>query len=208
MYKAVFFDLDGTLINTNSLIIDSFKHTIKYHLNIDYPEEKIVKFFGEPLLTSLERVNKDKASLLLETYLKYNEKMHDDLVTSFKGVKEGLLKLKSKGIKLAIVTSKRKVMAERGLKVTGLYDYFDLYVTPENTKKHKPYGDPCLYALKELSLDKCEALMVGDSTFDILCGKNAGIKTCAVNYSLIPKKDLKNSGADYFIDDISDIVNL
>lgn len=208
MIKALFFDLDGTLINTNELILRSFEYTIKTHLNIDYDRKDIVKFFGEPLRTSLERLKEGNVDAMLQTYLTYNESNHDPLVSLFPGVLEGLKLFKALGYKLAIVTSKRRIMAERGLRLLEIIDLFDVIVTPENTSLHKPYKDPCVYALKALGLSCNEAMMVGDSPFDIMCGKAAGLKTCAVNYTLIPKEELEKAGCDYFVDSIKDIIDL
>lgn len=208
LIKALFFDLDGTLINTNELVINSFKHTIKTHLNIDYEREKIVKFFGEPLRNSLERLDQGDVDAMLQTFLIYNEANHDPLISLFPGVLEGLELFKALGFKLAVVTSKRRKMAERGLELLGIINLFDVIVTPEDTIIHKPHKDPCIYGLNALGLSSDEAMMVGDSSFDILCGKAAGLITCAVNYTLIPKEELEKAECNFFVDSIRDIIEL
>lgn len=207
MIKGILFDFDGTLINTNNLIVKSFKYTFKKHLNLDVEEKEIVRYFGEPLKTTLGRYGGNLDSMLA-TYFSYNEENHDNLVESFNGVDEGLSAIKSLGLKTAIVTSKRKVIVEKGLNIIKINRYLDAMVTLEDTTEHKPNGAPCLKACELLGLKPQETIMVGDSYYDILCGKNAGCKTCVVNYSALSKDELEKYSPDYYIDEIKDLVDL
>jgi len=208
MIKAVLFDLDGTIINTNNLIIQSFKYTFKKHLNLDVETNTIVSFFGEPLGKSMEKYDKENADKMVSIYREYNLKVHDDLIESFEGIEETLIELKKSGLKLAIVTSKRRVSAERGLNVFNLKDYFDLIITPEDTEIHKPNGEPALKACELLDISPDNALMVGDSHNDILCGKNAGTKTCLVKYSILPLEELIAYNPDYAVENLYDIIEI
>jgi pyrophosphatase PpaX len=209
MIEAILFDLDGTLINTNNLILKSFKHTFKtYFNNFEINDEEIVKLFGEPLWTSMEKYDKENVDKLIDIFHEYNESAHDDLTESFEGVEDTLVKLKEMGIKLAIVTSKRKVMVERGLNLFKLKEYFDVIVTPEDTKIHKPFAEPALKACELLNVSPSKSLMIGDSHNDILCGKNAGTKTCLVKYTVLPFDELLKYAPDFVIDSIKDILNI
>lgn len=206
MIKAVLFDLDGTLINTNRLIIESYKYTIMKHLNKSIKDEDIVIYFGEPLLTTLARFDKDNVDALCDTYRSFNHSRHDEMVTEFEGALETLKELKAMGIKIAVVTSKRRLMVERGLKKFGLFEYLDAVITPEDTERHKPDGEPALKACEVLGVRPEEAVMVGDSHYDILCGKNAGTKTCAVKYTALPLEELLSYKPDYVVDNILDLI--
>ena len=209
MIKAVLFDLDGTLIDTNELIYTSFVKTFKDKLNIELKKEEVTQFFGIPLGDPFKKyTNSENVDELVAYYREYNEAIHDTMCFAFDGVKELLTSLRDKGIKIAIVTSKRKELAERGMKIAGIYDFMDVIITPESTTKHKPNGDPAIKACNDLGIDPSEAIMVGDSPFDIYCGKNAGCKTCGVNYTFIDLNVLKESEPDYFIDKPLDILNL
>ena len=209
MIKAVLFDLDGTLLDTNELIYTSFVKTFKDKLNIELKKEEVTQFFGIPLGDPFKKyTNSENVDELVAYYREYNEAIHDTMCFAFEGVKELLTSLRDKGIKIAIVTSKRKELAERGMKIAGIYDFMDVIITPESTTKHKPNGDPAIKACNDLGIDPSEAIMVGDSPFDIYCGKNAGCKTCGVNYTFIDLNVLKESEPDYFIDKPLDILNL
>jgi pyrophosphatase PpaX len=208
MIKAVLFDLDGTLIDTNDLIIKSFQHTLKKHLNRNVSSSEIVMHFGEPLLTSLERYDKDNADILIQTYRAYNESIHDELTKEIVGVKETLRELKTLGVKVGIVTSKRRALAERGLKLFNLHGLMEVIITPEDTTKHKPDAEPVLKACELLEVLPEEALMVGDSHYDILCGKNAGAKSCLVKYTALPVDKIMEHNPEYAIDEIKNILSI
>ncbi|SKA88382.1 pyrophosphatase PpaX [Clostridium sp. USBA 49] len=208
MIKAVLFDLDGTLIDTNDLIINSFKYTLKKHLGLDASKDEIVMHFGEPLLDTLSRYDKENAHILLETYRKYNENIHDELTKEVVGAKETLSELKTLGIKTGVVTSKRKILAERGLKLFDLLNYIDVFITPEDTIKHKPDGEPVIKACEGLKISTNEAIMVGDSHYDILCGKNAGAKSCLVKYTALPIDKIMVYNPDYIVEKIQDILDI
>jgi len=208
MIKGIFFDLDGTLINTNTLIINSFKYIFKEHLNLDVKDEEIVQYFGEPLNYTISKYSSDNVEFLTKKYVEYSLSIHDDLTKEFYGVKEGLIKLKEAGYKLAVVTSKRRNTALKGLKLFDLEKYFDLIISPEDTEKHKPCGEPVLKACEVLKIKPQEIIMVGDSHNDILCGKNAGAKTCLVKYTALPLEKLREYSPDYLVDSIEEILDI
>ncbi len=208
MIKAVLFDLDGTLLDTNRLILESFKYTFKKHLNINVNDEEIIKYFGEPLKTTLERYSREKLQDMFETYIKFNFDKHDEMTTIMDGVEETLKQLNEIGVKTAVVTSKREVMARKGLKLFNIEKYFETVITPEMTNSHKPDPDPIYKACENLSISPIDAIMVGDSSFDILCGKNAGSKTCLVNYTLLDKNEINKYKPDYSVNKIEDLVDI
>lgn len=208
MIKAVLFDLDGTLIDTNELIIRTFKHTFKEHLNIEVPESEIVMHFGEPLIETLSRYDKDNAHVLIEAYRGFNESIHDEFTKEIAGAKDTITELKSLGIKVGVVTSKRRPIAERGLNLFNLKRYMDVIITPEDTTKHKPEPEPIYKACELLGIKASEALMVGDSHFDIQCGKNAGSKTCVVKYTVLPLEKIMEYNPEYAIDEIREITQI
>ena len=92
--------------------------------------------------------------------------------------------------------------------------YFSYLLAAEDTTLHKPNAEPVKKTLNELSYNAQDTLVVGDMPFDILMGKNAGVYTCGVTYGVSDKKSLsgKNSlleaGADWVIDDISELLEI
>lgn len=208
MIRAVLFDLDGTLMNTNELIIRSFKHTYQTVLGLDVEEKEICSHFGEPLIRTLSAYGEQVADKLLETYREYNSRMHDELVAPFEGASKALMQLKEMGLLVGVVTSKRREMAGRSLAAGGLEELMDIILTPEDTKKHKPDPEPILAACKVLNLKPEEILYVGDTSFDLLCSRDAGAKNCLVRYTVLPMAELMELKPDYVIEKLGDLPQL
>lgn len=208
MIKAVLFDLDGTLINTNDLILKSFKHTFKTMLDLEPTEEEITMNYGRPLQEIFKSYDENRIEEMINCYRKINLELHDDECKEFADVDLMLQTLKNKGIKIGVVTSKKSDMAECGAKLMGIFKYFDTFITPEVTIKHKPEGEPVLKACENLGVSPSEALMVGDSPYDILAGKNAGAKTCGVKYTALPIEKLQESKPDFYVDKPLEILEL
>lgn len=210
MIKAVLFDLDGTLLNTNELIYKSFVYTFKEGLNMTPSKDEITSFYGQPLEYTFKNYidNKSEIDRLIKIYREYNEEIHDNMCYAFDEVEELLIELKKKGIKVGIVTSKRESLAKRGMKIAGILKYMDIVVTPECTKKHKPHKEPALYATEKLNINPKETIMVGDSNFDLICGRDTGCKTCGVTYTEMDIEKLKEVNPDYFITSPKEILEL
>jgi len=211
MIKAVLFDLDGTLLDTNELIFDSFNRTIIECVGVTLDRAEVVNFFGRPLKESFgNQFGHDNPKI--DEYIKYyrdlNEKNHDNMCSAFEGVKELLTELKNANIKIGIVTSKRGELARRGMEIAGIIDFMDVIISPESTELHKPNPEPAIEACRILGVDPTEALMVGDASYDILCGNRAGCRSVAVSYSFIELETLKEAKPHYIIDKPLDILDL
>lgn len=208
MIKAILFDLDGTLIDTNELIIECFQYALKEHKDLEVPREDVIKTFGEPLIFAMQKYDEKNVEELLDLFRKQQEKRHDILATECTGVTEGIKALKEAGLRIALVTSKRRPMTERGLRLIGLDKYMEAVVTFEDTESHKPKGGPALKACELLGVKPEETIMVGDSHNDILCGKDAGCYTCLVRYTALPIEELMSYEPDFIIDGLSELVEI
>ncbi|MHB1393786.1 MAG: pyrophosphatase PpaX [Clostridia bacterium] len=207
-YKYVLFDLDGTLIDTNRLIIDSFKYTYKTGLGLEVSEEEILKHFGEPLIVTLKRYSEEKGDELFKTYIDYNESQHDDTVTIFEGVQELLEELVKQGFTLALVTSKRRKAALMGLDLFDIKKYFDVFIALEDTELHKPNPAPVIKALELLNARPQDAIMIGDSVFDIHCAHGAGVKAVLVKWSAAHGFQGDDASADYVVHDTKELLRI
>lgn len=208
-FSVVLFDLDGTLINTNHLIVQSFQHVLRSQLGLEVPADQIYPFFGEPLGRTLARWSADRADNLVTEYRAFNMTNHDRLVMRFSGVNEMVEALAARGTTLAIVTSKSRETARRGLQVTSLEPYFPVLVGLEDTVRHKPEPDPALRALDLLGeRPGPHVLMVGDSRYDVLCGRNAGLQTAVVSWTTQRREQIEEVGPDYWIETPQDLLNL
>ena len=189
---ACLFDLDGTLIDSIDLIMESFRHTMRTHLGSVPDEARWRNGFGTPLRTQLRAFARDddEAERMVATYRSYTHAHHDRLLRSYAGIDRGLAVLSGAGIRLAVVTSKTHALARRGLARCGLNHYFDVLVGFDDVDEHKPHPAPVLAALDLLGVDAGDTLFVGDSPHDIRAGRAAGVRTAAVLWGPFPREAL------------------
>lgn len=203
---TVLFDLDGTLIDTNDLIISSYLHTLEKYFPNQYKREDVLPFMGPSLKDVFGSMDPDKAEEMIQTYRDFNISNHDLLVKEFDGVYETVKTLKEKGYKLGIVTTKMMNTVKMGLVLSKLDPFFEVVVAIDHVKNIKPDPEPILKALDQLGSKPEEAIMVGDNYHDILGGKNAGTKTAGVSWSLKGREVLEEYGPDFMLDNMSDLL--
>jgi pyrophosphatase PpaX len=206
--KGILFDLDGTLIDTSNLIVRSFQYTFTKHYGRALTSQEIYAFFGKTLRAAMEYYGPDKVEELIKTYREFNLTHHDELTTGFANVPETIRKLYNQGIGLAIVTSKTKSTAVRGLKLFDMDKYFLTVIGHEECQKHKPDPEPVQRALAEIKLAPDECLMVGDSPFDLASARAAGVKTAAVRWTQIDWNQLLAEKPDYELSTIEDLLTI
>jgi pyrophosphatase PpaX len=197
-FPNVLFDLDGTLIDSGAIILASFKHATRTVLERDIPEAELAAMVGgSNLREQMRSIDDTRTDELVRAYREHNEPLHDDL-EAFEGVEHVLAELERQGRRLAIVTAKRKQTVELAFAVLPLEQYFDVIVTAEATRRHKPHPEPVLQALEELGARPGEAAFVGDSPFDVAAGNAAGVFTVAVAWGNIHPVE-RLAGADALV---------
>lgn len=191
---TVLFDFDGTIMDTNNVILMSWQHTFKTLENREEKEEILTATFGEPLEITMARFFPNvPLEESIEIYRSYQRDNFKGLITMFPGVEELLAEIKNRGYKTGLVTSRLKKTTLQGLEKYGIREYFDAIVTPEDTDKHKPDPTPVLVALKKLDSKPENTVMVGDTLFDIKCARNAGVSPVLVSWSLAMKPLLESA---------------
>lgn len=205
-YSAILFDLDGTLLDTNELIIGTFLHVLGEKFPGKYDRESVLPFLGPPLVESFQTVDPTLTQSLIEAYRSWNIQMHDQMAVPFDGVVETLYKLKEQGYKLAIVSTKRREMIERGINLMKCGNFFDTIVGLEDVQHTKPDPEPIQLALQRLGIAKEHALMIGDNFHDIVGGQRAGVDTAAVAWSIKGEEYLSTFFPTYMIHHISELL--
>ncbi|WP_054704432.1 pyrophosphatase PpaX [Bacillus sp. JCM 19041] len=206
--NTVLFDLDGTLIDTNELIVQSFLHTLEPDYPGTYKRETVLPFIGPSLYETFSSINASKTDEYIKTYRDFNHLNHDMLVAEYQGVKEGVKQLHDRGIKLAIVTTKLSETAKMGLTLTGLDRYFDVVVGFDHVTHEKPHPEPLFKALKQLGSVPEQAIMVGDNSHDIEAGRNAGTKTAAVGWAFKGESYIRSLHPDYVLRSMDDLLSI
>lgn len=184
MIKAVLWDFDGTLADTKSVIVNSWKYIYRQLENRDVTMEELEDSFGEPLRKSLEkRFPNVRVEDAIEIYRRYQQENQEKDFTPFPKVKAMLELLKSKSIKMALVTSRGSKSTIEGLKEAGIYEYFQELITADMVENHKPNKEPLEKAMKLLGVKPAETLMIGDTLFDLMAAVNAKTKKAIVGWS-------------------------
>jgi pyrophosphatase PpaX len=206
--NTILFDLDGTLIDTNELIISTYLHTLEKYYPGKFTREDVLPFLGPTLHEVFGEMDPDRVEEMVLEYRTYNLANHDALVKEFVGVMETIETLKKKGYKLAIVTTKREDVAFKGLRLMKLDSYFDVMIAYDHVKKVKPDPEPIFLALEKLGSKPEEALMVGDNFHDVLAGKNAGTKTAGVAWSIKGREYLAKYEPDFMLENMTDLLTI
>lgn len=207
--KAVLFDLDGTIVDTNELIIQSFLHALKGTVSDEFGREHIIPSMGEPLTDQLRLFSGlEDVTALTHAYREYNYLKHDEMVVLFPGVGEVLPILRRHGIRLGVVTTKMRPTTERALKMFGLFEQMGTIVTLDDVEHAKPHPEPVLKAMSALRVQPEHTMMVGDSTVDIQSASRAGAMPVGVAWSLKGEAVLREAGAAHILHTMQDILTL
>lgn len=205
---TILFDFDGTLLDTNELIIQSFEHVLEKHYPGEYKRPDILPFLGPPLNETFDLIDPKRSDQFLGEYREWNIQNHDALASEFEGVSETLRQLKEEGYKLAIVSTKKNHMIHKGIELLEVGNVFDEVIGFDDVLKAKPDPEPILLALKRLNADREEALMIGDNYHDIVGGQNAGVKTAGVAWTSKGEDFLAKYNPDYMLQKMSDIFTI
>ncbi|MDQ0975188.1 pyrophosphatase PpaX [Neobacillus niacini] len=206
--NTILFDLDGTLIDTNELIISTYLHTLEKYFPGKYKRLDVLPFLGPTLHEVFGAMDPERVEEMVLEYRTYNLANHDALVKEFVGVMETIETLKKKGYKLAIVTTKREDVAFKGLRLMKLDSFFDVMIAYDHVKKVKPDPEPIFLALEKLDSRPEETLMVGDNFHDVLAGKNAGTKTAGVAWTIKGRDYLAKYEPDYMLENMTDLLTI
>lgn len=207
---AVLFDLDGTLIDSIELILNSAQHAFRDRNGHIPSDAEWLTGVGIPLVTMFRRYARDDADIdaLIGKYREYQLANHDRLVRSYHLVVETVDSLRAAGHPLGIVTSKTGWLAQRGLDNVGLGSHFDVVVGCDTCDLHKPDPGPVLFALDRLGYAPDEAVFVGDSIYDMQAGNAAGVTTIAALWGPFSREDLMPSAPTHFLERIGDLPKL
>lgn len=210
---TVLFDFDGTLMDTNDVIIKSWDHTFRSLGKKEKEPEELMKTFGEPLEITLARFFPDVAvEESIEIYRGYQRDNFLRLIDLFPGIMEMLQELKEKKYKMALVTSRLQATTIAGVEKFGLQEFFDVIITADDTAKHKPDPEPILITLDKLNSKPENAIMLGDTLFDIKCARNAKVESVLVSWSAalsgMTKESMGTDAPDWIIDKPMELLDI
>ncbi|MEM4405466.1 MAG: HAD-IA family hydrolase [Candidatus Methanomethylicaceae archaeon] len=206
--KGIVFDLDGTLVDSVDSIWRASDFVLRSNGYRGLDREEVVKVMGKTifdLFLSVEpRLSPQEQHKLFEeyrrTYMNFIE--HTKLIPK---VREVLLFLRSRRLKMAVVTTKSRENAEKILSFFGIRSFFDLVIGFEDVREHKPSAEPIMRAAEGLGLQASELVVVGDTEVDIRAGREAGALTVAVKTGVTPLEKIIAESPNFLIESVSDL---
>lgn len=207
-HRAIIFDIDGTLTFTNRLIFDSFNHITEKYLGKRLSDEEIIALFGPTEDVILKQMFPDKYEEVRKDYYEYYNNNHD-IAQLYKGMKELLLDLKKEDIILGIFTGKGRTSSLITLNFLGIRELFDMIVTGDDVKNHKPSPEGILKFVETFHLNPAEVLMVGDAPSDIIAAKEAGVEIASVvwdSYSENEVRKLNSKNIFHTVDELRNYI--
>jgi len=206
-YSAIIFDLDGTLIDSMPYHVKAFQKLYSVrHIKVNLNEAR--SLMGLPASEIIAHLNKkyhvkDNALKMRDERRKYFFEFIKNKDITIKGVKKTIKELR-KEYKTAIVTgSSRK--SYLGSTDKEFQKLFDCVVCVDDVKNAKPAPDELLLAAKKLKASPTKCLMIGDSRFDQMAGKNAGMNSIGVLTGYTSARKLKLAGAKEVIGSVNDL---
>jgi phosphoglycolate phosphatase len=207
--KLVIFDMDGTLIDSKKDITISVNHIRKLHYDLEpLSEEFVVEAINMevrnlPKLFYDTQVYEQKDRDVFESFY---EKQCTQNPYLYNGIKEVLVSLKEKGIKLSVATNAPTKFAKLMLNSLGVKNMFDVIVGADEVSMPKPSAEMLYKILEFYNFDKLKdkAWMIGDNSKDMLSAKNAGIQSAFATWGFSSQSDYKK--IIFHPNDILDIV--
>ena len=189
-FPVVLFDLDGTLIDSGGMILDSFRHAARTVLDVELTDDALLAGVGAAsgLREQMASLDRDRVEELIVSYREHNEPAHERLECCA-GMEDVLARLRSERRRLGIVTAKRRVTVDLAFARLPIARYFDVVVTEESTRRRKPHPEPILLALDRLAAGPEDAAYVGDSPFDARAARAAGVFAVGVTWGRMFGRD-------------------
>lgn len=210
-WKYILFDLDGTVTDSCSGIINCVKYALEAFGKPIPSEEELLQFIGPPLVDSFQNVIGMSSEEAVEATAKYRERygtvgLFENAL--YEGMDKVLAGLKEKGYLVALATSKSEEYSVRILEHFGIKDYFDEIVGSTLDGKRNQKADVIKEVFRRMQITeemKEQVIMVGDRKHDILGAKSCGIASLGVYYGFAPEHELEECGADYIIHKVDEL---
>lgn len=208
-WPTVVFDLDGTLLDSVALIVDSYQHTFRTMLGHSWDDVvEIRSWIGTPLVVVFERILPGRAEEMIDVYTRWNIANTPRYVRPYPGVLDMLTALTDAGVDIGVATSKRRPAAEAGMAHAGLTDRVPLLVTGDDTTTFKPEPEPLRKAVSLLGGHPETSAYVGDAVVDIRAARNAGMSAVAVEWGAGEDAALRGAGPGYVVATATDLTTL
>jgi len=203
-FEAVFFDVDGTLVDSIRMIVRGLGDTVEKFAGTRPSEEELRSIIGRPLRSQLrgyfdlEPSEELYQEMFSHTLDRFEANVH--LESDFTPAVKALELFHRSGVKTALVTSKDHVELAGFMRRFAGVPFVNTTVCASDVTRPKPAPDSAFLAMERLSVSPENTLIIGDSIFDIRCGKDAGLFTAAVLYGAGQKEALLEEEPDFIFE--------
>jgi pyrophosphatase PpaX len=206
-FPVVLFDLDGTVVDSGSIILASMRHATREVLGEEFADAELMQAVGGPGLEAQMAVfGPDQVDELVRVYRAHNEPLHEELEACV-GMEDVLVRLHEEGRRLGVVTAKRRSTVELAFARVPLRHLFETVVGGDETELHKPDPAPLLLAATRMKADPARTAYVGDSPFDVRAAKAAGMHAVAVTWGRIHDRTiLEREEPDVIVDSAEELL--
>jgi len=209
MIKAIVFDVDGVLINSNKIIVEAYQKTAeKLGLRIPSPHE-VVGLMGRPLF-EIVKILWPRSDV--ELYMKEYRRLFMDenlVIPAIEGAVDAVREIRESGCRIGVLSGKIAFFIKKHLREAGFnIDWFEVIVSFETTKKHKPDPEPLLFVINQLDVKPEETIYVGDAISDYECASDAKVEYFAVLTGSLGREDLERLGVKNIINSVVELPDL
>jgi phosphoglycolate phosphatase len=210
--KLIILDFDGTLADTRGLIVKTMQQTLDALGLEPRTDDQCAAMIGLPLkqaFTDLLPMTDEMGEQCVETYRRiFNANNALYIIPTFPNVLETLHQLHEQGYILTIASSRSNRSLREFVNDMHLNEVIPYVLGAEDVVRAKPHPDPVLQTLETFNCKPEDALVVGDTWYDIEMGRRAGVRTCGVTYGNGSREELMRAGADYLIDDFGELMEI
>jgi HAD superfamily hydrolase (TIGR01509 family) len=212
MFRLILFDFDGVLVISNKAHVEVCRKALgKVGIDREIGFDEITYYFGRPYRDVLQAImGEDYTPEKLETaYREQRKLLYSDWffenVREIKGVREFLLNLKKKGIKIALASGNERAFLWKALHLLNLEDVFDLVLSAEDVRNSKPDPEMVYKAMKKFNVNPGETLFVGDAINDILAAKKAEVKSAVVLTGVLDRVKAEELNPDFILKNVLEV---
>ena len=210
--KLIILDFDGTLADTRGLIVKTMQQTLDALGLESRTDDQCAAMIGLPLkqaFTDLLPMTDEMGEQCVETYRRiFNANNALYIIPTFPNVLETLHQLHELGYILTIASSRSNRSLREFVNDMHLNEVIPYVLGAEDVVRAKPHPDPVLQTLETFNCKPEDALVVGDTWYDIEMGRRAGVRTCGVTYGNGSREELMRSGADFLMDDFGELMEI
>ncbi|MBC5660191.1 HAD family hydrolase [Anaerosacchariphilus sp. NSJ-68] len=204
-YTHLVFDIDGTLIDSAPVNMQSLQETLKDLRGEVIPLEDLVFSFGIPGVATMEKLGFSDPMAATQEWIRHYDVYAEKLgMPLFQGIREVIAELQKKGIHLGVITSKLQEEYDAHFTRNGMRNYFETVITSSDTEKGKPAPDPMLAYLEKTGAAREEVLYFGDTCYDMECARSAGVDQALVLWGCLRPEGIEST---YQVEKVEDILS-